>query len=70
MSDDIWQYAILRFMSGGRIWWIVGGSEEQWPRSNIGELLDRAGADGWELGAVHQYRAGDEDFFFKRRKRY
>ena len=66
MSNDTWQYAVLLFVADGYAW-LTGGDQQKWPRETpIVELLDQAGADGWELVALDATR-NSEEYVFKRR---
>jgi hypothetical protein len=65
MSHETWEYAQL-FRSVGWVW-IRGAHQEQWA-GTIGELLNRAGSDGWELIATSEDDPQTMTYTFKRRR--
>jgi hypothetical protein len=67
MSRETWEYAQL-FRSVGRWVWIRGAHQEQWEAAPIGELLNRAGSDGWELIATSEDDPQTMTYTFKRRR--
>jgi hypothetical protein len=64
-----WEYVALCWSDNQRAWVLVHGGEGDADRDNhVVAIMNRLGAQGWELAGVAPFATSPPDFYFKRPK--